>query len=206
MAVPTKLLNEDEELVLDLRPHWWLLSGPIAVLALAVAGLVALAVVVDDAPDPAIWVVAALAVAALVWFLVKYAVWATTHLVLTSDRLIYRSGVIAKRGIEIPLERINTVFSNQTVFERMLRCGDLVVESGGERGRQSFADIPRPAAVQNEIYRQMEANNQRMYQGRGTASSGLSVAEQLEKLDDLRRRGVIDEDEFRSQKDALLRR
>ena len=122
------------------------------------------------------------------WFLSRYAVWATTHLVLTSDRLIYRSGVIAKRGIEIPLERINTVFSSQSVFERLLRCGDLVVESGGERGRQSFADIPGPGAVQNEIYRQMEANNNRMYQGRGSAG-GLSVVEQLEKLDDLRRRG-----------------
>jgi hypothetical protein len=41
-----------------------------------------------------------------------------------------------------------------------------------------------------------------MYQGRG--GSTLSVAEQLEKLDDLRRRGVIDDAEFESQKRALL--
>ena len=204
MAFPTKLLNDNEELVLDLRPHWWMLSGPAAVLALAVVGLVAL-VVVTDVDQVAIWALAVVALAALGWFLARYAVWATTHLVLTTDRLIYRSGVVAKRGIEIPLERINTVFSHQSVFERLLRCGDLVVESGGERGQQSFADIPRPAAVQNEIYRQMEANNTRMYQGRGGASGGLSVVEQLEKLDDLRRRGVIDEEEFRSQQEALLR-
>ena len=204
MAFPTKLLNENEELVLDLRPHWWMLSGPATALVVFVGGLIAL-VALADVTEIATWAVAALVLAALIWFLGRYAVWATTHLVLTSDRLIYRSGVIAKKGIEIPLERINTVFSNQSVFERLLRCGDLVVESGGERGQQSFADIPRPAAVQNEIYRQMEANNTRMYQGRG-ATGGLSVAEQLEKLDDLRRRGVIDDDEFRSQKEALLGR
>ena len=204
MAFPTKLLNEDEELVLDLRPHWWMLSGPAVVLLLVLAGLVAL-VALTDITEIATWAVAVAALVALGWFLSRYAVWATTHLVLTSDRLIYRSGVVAKKGIEIPLERINTVFSNQSVFERLLRCGDLVVESGGERGRQSFADIPRPGAVQNEIYRQMEANNTRMYQGRGS-SGGLSVVEQLEKLDDLRRRGVIDEQEFQSQKATLLGR
>ena len=200
MAFPRKLLNDDEELVLDLRPHWWFLAGPFVALLVALGLLAAALAVVDN--DVARLAAAALAVVALVWFLARYAKWATTNLVLTSDRLIYRSGVIAKKGIEIPLERINTVFSNQSMFERMLRSGDLVVESGGERGQQSFQDIPRPGSVQNEIYRQMEANNARMYQGRGGTS--LSVAEQLEKLDDLRRRGVIDDAEFEAQKRSLL--
>lgn len=200
MAFPKKLLHETEELVLDLRPHWWYLAGPVVVLVVSL-GLLAFLLTRFDGPGPL--VAAAAAVLALVWFLVRYAKWTTTNLVLTSDRLIYRSGVVAKKGIEIPLERINTVFSNQSVFERLLRSGDLVVESGGERGQQSFKDIPRPAGVQNEIYRQMEANNTRMYQGRSAAT--LSVAEQLEKLDDLRRRGVIDDAEFESQKRSLLR-
>ena len=199
MAFPKKLLHETEELVLDLRPHWWYLAGPVVVLVLALA-LLGFLLSQFDGAVPLIG--AAAAVLALLWFLVRYAKWTTTNLVLTSDRLIYRSGVVAKKGIEIPLERINTVFSNQSVFERMLRSGDLVVESGGERGQQSFKDIPRPAGVQNEIYRQMEANNARMYQGRGGTT--LSVAEQLEKLDDLRRRGVIDDAEFASQKRSLL--
>lgn len=199
MAFPKKLLHETEELVLDLRPHWWYLAGPVVVL---VAALAVLGFTLTTESDEGQLAAAAVAVVALLWFLARYAKWTTTNLVLTSDRLVYRSGVIAKKGIEIPLERINTVFSNQSVFERILRSGDLVVESGGERGQQSFRDIPRPAGVQNEIYRQMEANNTRMYGGRGGTT--LSVAEQLEKLDDLRRRGVIDDAEFQSQKRALL--
>jgi uncharacterized membrane protein YdbT with pleckstrin-like domain len=196
---PKKLLHDTEELVLDLRPHWWFLAGPVVVLVLALA---LLAFTLQTGNDWDQLVAAGLAVLALLWFLVRYAKWTTTNLALTSDRLIYRSGVVAKQGIEIPLERINTVFSNQSMFERIIRAGDLVVESGGERGQQSFKDIPKPLGVQNEIYRQMEANNARMYQGRG--GSTLSVAEQLEKLDDLRRRGVIDDAEFESQKRALL--
>ena len=44
------------------------------------------------------------------WLVSRYLAWITTNFVVTTDRLIYRSGVISKRGIEIPLERVNTVF------------------------------------------------------------------------------------------------
>src|SRR5262245_28126756 len=55
--------------------------------------------------------------------------WATTHFVLTTDRLIFRSGVVAKFGREIPLERINDVTFSQSLFERLVGVGDLLLES-----------------------------------------------------------------------------
>jgi membrane protein YdbS with pleckstrin-like domain len=210
---PRRLLDEREDVVLDLHPHWWYFARPFALLVAALAGLVALAVAsVAEWGQLALGVVA---LGALLWFLARYARWATTNFVLTTDRLIHRTGVLAKRGIEIPLERVNTVFSGQTVLERLLRSGDLVIESGGERGRQVFADIPRPAEVQNEIHRQMEGNEARMSGGSGgTGGSavaaaprpGLTVVEQLEKLAELRERGVLTDDEFTAKKADLLER
>jgi uncharacterized membrane protein YdbT with pleckstrin-like domain len=204
VAFDKKLLHEHEDLVLDLRPHWWFLWKPSAAL-LASALLGSYLLTLDDL-DWAKYVAVAAIVGSLLWLAARYVKWVTTNFVVTTDRLIYRSGVLAKKGIEIPLERVNTVFFSQTIVERMMGAGDLSIESGGETGKQNFTDIRKPSAVQNEIYRQMEANNERMYHGRGTSTAGLSVAEQLEKLDDLRRRGVIDEGEFLAQKDALLRR
>ena len=99
----------------------------------------------------------------LVWLGITYLHWATTHFVITTDRLIYRHGILSKHGIEIPLERDNTVFFSQTILERMLGSGDLVIESAGEMGRQSFSNVRKPSAVQNEIYRQMEANENRKF-------------------------------------------
>ena len=204
MAFPPKLLNEGEEIALDLKPHWWFMAEPTAaLLGSVVLGIVVWAYRGDGTGwDILSWVAAGLVIACLAWFGLRYMKWITTNFVVTTDRLIYRAGVVAKKGIEIPLERINTVFFNQTVFERMLGAGDLSIESGGETGKQSFSDIRKPSAVQTEIYRQMEANNTRMYAGRGGTT--LTVAEQLEKLDDLRRRGVIDDAEFESQKRTLL--
>ncbi len=204
MAFPSRLLNEGETKVLDLRPHWSYFARPALVLVAALG----LLFVLSAAGWPEwLQVVAAVAtLAALVRFALRYARWASTNFVVTSDRLIHRKGIVAKEGIEIPLERVNTVFFRQSMLERMLRCGDLVIESGGERGRQAFSDIPRPSLVQNEIYRQIEDNQQRMYSGRNRTAGGLSLVEQLERLDELCRRGVLTRAEFEAEKSQLLER
>lgn len=198
MSFPRRLLFEGEEVVLDLRPHWWFFIGPASLLVVALVVLIWVAIA--DLGDWALLAMAGVVLGALVWFVGRYARWATTNFALTSDRLIYRSGVIAKKGIEIPLERVNTVFSHQSIFERLLRSGDVVIESGGEQGRQSFTDIPHPSEVQNEIYRQIEQNQKRSM----TVERAPDVVDQIDRLDDLRKRGVITEAEFQAKKAKLL--
>ncbi len=203
MAFSPKLLNDGEEIVLDLHPHWWFFIGPLVALVLTVAAVVAVSVL--DLPDPLWFVVLGLLAVNALWLLARLAKWATTNFVVTSDRLIYRSGVMAKKGIEIPLERVNNIHFNQGIFERMLRSGDLMIESGGERGQQMFSDISRPARVQNEIYRTMEAAQARDAD-RMAGRRELSIPEQIEKLDDLRSRGVLSQAEFDAKKAQLLDR
>lgn len=210
MAFPTKLLNEREEIVLDLRPHWLFLFGPAA--AVVAAGAAAIAFLVVDLHDYVFLASLGAVVLAVLWLIGRWAKWVTTNFVVTTDRLIYRSGVVAKRGMEIPLERVNNIAFNQSVRDRLLRCGDLLIESAGESGQQKFTDIAKPSQVQNEIYRQMEANNARMYGGRQAAPAPaavgdhLSVPQQIEKLDELRQRGVLTDAEFAEKKAELLRR
>lgn len=156
---------------------------------------------------------AALIIFVLLWFGARYLVWMTTNFVLTSDRLIHRAGVFGRSGIEIPLERINTVFFRQSLFERLLGAGELVVESAGEMGQQSFANVRKPLNVQNEIYRQMEGNENRKFDrvGRnldgGTLSNtASSIPAQIEELAALREKGIITDAEFHAKKADLLRR
>jgi len=198
-------LAENEELILDLRPHWWQLVGPALVTVLIVVA-VAVALLLMPSADRSGVVGLAAGVAAVLLFLVlvlpRVVTWATTHFVLTSDRLIYRHGLIAKYSKEIPLERLNDVTFSQSFFERLIGAGDLQIESAGEHGQSTFQDIRRPEAVQLEIYRQMEANQQRMTGG-GRPPSAL---EDLERLAALRDRGVITEAEFQRKKQDLLGR
>ena len=203
MAFPPKLLNEGEEIVLDLRPHWWFFVGPFVAVVLTIVAEIA--VMVLDLPDWLFLGLGVLLIVNVLWLAVRLVRWTTTNFVVTSDRLIYRSGVVAKRGKEIPLERLNDISFHQTVLERILGAGDLLIESGGERGQQAFSDIRRPAFVQNEIYRAIEAAQARDAD-RMAGRRELSIPEQIDKLDELRQRGVISQAEFDAKKAQLLDR
>ncbi len=206
MAFSAKQLNVGEKVVLDLRPHWWFFAPQAAALAGAVVlGVLALAFFAD-VPLVSI-LTAGLIIAVLVWFVARYLVWQTTNFVITSDRLVTRSGVFSRQGIEIPLERVNTVFFRQSLFERLIGSGELVVESAGELGRQKFSDIKQPLNVQSEIYRQMEGNENRKFDRAGrNQSATLSIPEQIEKLDQLRQKGILTDAEFNRKKAELLDR
>ena len=207
MPYPKKLLNSYETVALDMHPHWWFFSNA----AFALLGAIVLVILrlafwhtTGNVNKGVNFILLALIVIALLFLLVRYAKWATTNFVITSDRLIFRQGLFAKSGIEMPLERVNNVNFSQSFFERILGAGDLLIESGGEDGRQRFTDIRRPQKVQNLIHAQMESNEQRRYSGGAAAPAGGDVATQLEKLEGLLQRGSLSQQEFDAQKARLL--
>ncbi len=217
VAFPRNLLNESEELVLDLRPHWYFVFRPgLALVAAVIAGIIVLAAGPEGTVGSVLGVAVAVAVVvALAWFGWRYLVWTSTMFVLTSDRIVSRRGVLSKQGVEIPLERVNTVFFKQSVFERMLGSGDLAIESAGERGTESFSNIRKPSVVQKEIYVQMEANENRKFDriNRPAAPSDAttpqvdrSIPAQIDQLAELHQRGVLSDAEYQAKKAELLDR
>ena len=202
MPYPKKLLNDYKTVAVDLHPHWWYFAQPVAALVGSIIlGIIALVSDVSGTfGDILKWLMIVLIIISDIWVVVRYLKWITTNFVITSDRLIFRAGVLAKMGVEIPLERVNTVHFSQSIFERMTGSGDLLIESGGEDGQQLFSDIRHPDRVQNLIHSQMEENEKRRF----TGNSATDVASQLEKLEGMLDRGTLTPEEFRSQKDKLL--
>jgi uncharacterized membrane protein YdbT with pleckstrin-like domain len=201
---PRRLLTDGEELVMDLRPHWIALVMPAAETALLVAAVVAALVYVPDSwPSVTRWGIVAIGVILFLIHPLRLIVaWATSHFVVTSDRVIHRSGWFAKHSMEIPLEKISDVKFHQSVFERLIGAGDLVLESAGEFGQEVFGDVRRPEHVQKTIYEMTEANQRRSV----APVAGASLADEVAKLDRLRDEGVLTEDEFQAEKARLLNR
>jgi membrane protein YdbS with pleckstrin-like domain len=204
MTFPRRLLAEGEDLILDLRPHWIALAWPLAEIVLDVAGVwLILAFMPDNWPSWVRFLVVATGAALIVVSAVpKIVAWATSHFVVTTDRVIHRSGWFAKRSMEIPLENISDVRFSQGVLERLIGAGDLVLESAGEFGQETFTNIRHPEAVQKTIYEMNEENLRRMQAAPPVPSA--SVADELAKLDRLRDEGLLSDDEFRAQKARLL--
>ena len=164
MAIPKRLLADDEDVVLALHPHWRQLVIPALVVpvVIGVASYLVFLVPEGTVRTPLRWVVVGVAALALlrlsVWPWLR---WQTTHYVLTNRRVVVREGVLARRGRDIPLLRVNDVSFRRTVLERLVRSGSLTIESAGEQGRIVLLDIPSVELVHREVYRCVEAEIRR---------------------------------------------
>jgi uncharacterized membrane protein YdbT with pleckstrin-like domain len=165
VAYPRKLLGEGEEIVHELHPHWKALVFPLLLLPIVVGIAVFLYVSINGNSTWATagrWAVLIVAAIIIIWGTVlPYLRWMTTLYVLTTDRLITRTGILSRAGRDIPLSRVNDVSFSHNLFERILRCGTLTVESAGERGQLVMADVPRVETVQRELYRLVDQHTQR---------------------------------------------
>ena len=230
MRHPTRYLGQDEEVVLEFHPHWCYLGWPLVSVLGAVA--VALAVVVSfpKAPSALGYVLLALCAVSVLWLVGRYLRRLASTLVVTSSRVVRRSGVLSRTSLEIRLERINELSCHQTIGGRVLGSGEVLVEVGGETGVVVLDHVPRPQVVQSVISEQvsnwhlrhvapMSAARPPMRDPQPVAGdtppTGTQTiaarpfapdpAERLVKLDQLRRRGLVSDQEYEVKRQQLLR-
>jgi uncharacterized membrane protein YdbT with pleckstrin-like domain len=160
MGYPAKLLADDESIVYELRPHWRALVVP-AVLLLVTVGVGAYLLARWD-NSTARWIIAIGMVVLLVgWVVRPFLYWMTTQYVFTDHRIIVRTGLIARRGRDMPLSRVNDVSFEHGIIERFLNCGTLVVESAGTQGQLIIHSVPNVEQVQRDIYRLHDEDDER---------------------------------------------
>jgi membrane protein YdbS with pleckstrin-like domain len=235
VPISTDLLDDDEDVLVDLRPHWIFFTGPL-LLAAACAAVVALVVhEFPKAPVEVAWVLAVLVTVPALWLAGRLARWWGTSLVVTDRRIVFRSGVLGRRVVNLRLQRVVDTHCSQRPFERLIGSGRLVLEVEGEEGGLAVDDVRRPRALQRVINRQLSQldaawasvhrpgppsrDRDDPYLGRrdstpprgvpvlsGPVTGTASIPEQLVALDRLRRQGILSEDEFASKKAELLRR
>jgi uncharacterized membrane protein YdbT with pleckstrin-like domain len=220
MPYPTNLLTAGEVKALDLRPHWWyfgrqiLTGGPLLTFAMIYFFM-----------DPGFpttlmrWALILASVPWLAWVVFKYFSWTRTYFVVTNRRVIFRTGIISRNGVEIPLERIMNLNFSQRVLERLIGVGNLEVQSAGEEGTSTFNFVRQPDDVQHAVYEQMEARdkhqNEQAAEAMGktvaaamknSAQESEDIAVTLQKLASLRDSGILSEEEFEKKKKEILDR
>lgn len=198
------LLHDGEDVVIDVRPHWWFLAGPVAVLAAVIVAAVVVAV--HSLPSVVDWVTIGALGLSVVWLVARYTRWVSTSLVVTTSRLIRRTGVLARSGREIPLAALTDVSYHQRLFQRLIGAGDLLLESAGRQGQEVFPDLPRPARIQLVIATEVDRVRGQAAASVSAGPGRWSIPAQIEELDGLRRRGLITDAEFQAKKAELLDR
>ena len=154
-----KHFSHDEVLVLDLHPHWWRFVKPVVVIIATLAALANTHRISNDfLKDLALIIAQVLAVLAVLNLALQSLKWYRTHFVLTSQRVIFQSGVIARTRIDISLHKINVVNFHQNIFERLINAGDIIIEAGTEEGVETIIGVRDPQNVQAYIHEWMRRN------------------------------------------------
>jgi uncharacterized membrane protein YdbT with pleckstrin-like domain len=158
MGISPKLLGDGEHIVLSTRTHIKALVVPAILLVVIFAADGFLIALVDQK-----WAriaIIALAAVIIIWgVLVPFLNWLTASYTITNRRLVARSGLITRRGRDIPLYRINDVKYERGLLDRLLGCGTLVISDASEEGHQTLHDIPNVEEVHLQITDLLFGNN-----------------------------------------------
>lgn len=141
-------LRPGEEEVLVVRRHPIALAGP-AFVVLFFGGALAASLF---APQRVVLAVAGAVFAiALAWAAWRYADWRLDLWVVTTSRVIDESGVLTVRMVDSPLETINNVSCEQTLFGRLFGFGKVTIQTAAPHGGLSLEGIAAPEALRDAI-------------------------------------------------------
>ena len=222
MFGPDIALMPNEEMVLASNPHWFYFWKQVAA-ALGIFGLLLLLWTVDVEWLNNIigWVALVAFIVLLIDVIFEYVQWQTTRFAITNERVAYQSGIVRRRGVSIPLNRINNVNFSQSMIARLLNNGVVTIESAGETGDSVFENIPDPEHVRAVIFAQVEADEQRdsdrdaaalakamrdhvETDPSNTSPPGPTVQERLAALEDMKEQGLVNDIEYATKRQQIL--
>jgi uncharacterized membrane protein YdbT with pleckstrin-like domain len=201
-------LKNNEEVVLTIRKHWFVLLKPtlwaLIFLILAVAGyyygfgifsLVGAGLTI-------VWFI--------YWILDRNTnLWAVTNL-----RVIDEYGVFTNNSKETPLDKINNVSYRQPLLGRVFNYGDVQIQSAAESGSTTHKMVERPKDLKDTITQCQERYKQEQIReqaqrlanavGEQRVSVKIDISEELTKLHALKEKGIITEEDFQKRKEKIL--
>jgi hypothetical protein len=164
MSYARKLLARGEEVVLEARPHWFLVIGRswwaiiLAILALAVLMFVAgpPEEQLDGPAEIVALVLLLIGLARIGWVIWD---WRNTEFLVTTHRIERAEGILNKRMAATSLEKVNDAVLTQSLFGRIFGFGDLDILSAAEEigGIEDFPMVTDPVDFKVAMLNQKEA-------------------------------------------------
>ena len=185
-------LKNSEHIILETRHHWLTLAIPFLVsVALEILLLIYL---------PKYWY---LDFVLLLYFLIKVYqrrcnLWAVTNL-----RIVDEEGVFSKYSKESPLDKINNVSFRQSLMGSIFGYGNIEIQTGAEAKTTVYHFVQRPDKLRDAITTaQEEYATQRGKPAMQNENAGFSA--ELERLFELRKKGILSEEEYQKRKSKML--
>jgi uncharacterized membrane protein YdbT with pleckstrin-like domain len=205
-------LRNDEKKLLTVRQHWLVLVLPGVIAVVVTAAAVAAAVYF-----PAYWWIAAIIAAIFIFNFVWMILQRKTNIwVITNLRVIDEYGVISSHSVESPLDKINNVQFDQSLWGRLFNYGDVTLQTAAEMGETVYRFLVHPKQVQTTIFNaqgdfrhDLAKENARGLADaiKGSSASPASQGDfssEMERLYKLKTQGILSEAEYNQRKQKLL--
>jgi len=200
-----EMLGKNERILLKTRQHWFILFSSIALEILLILILIGAGSALVVMTSPLAIVAFILLLVPLIGMVRDTMIWYNRQYIVTNRRVIQISGIFSKDVVDSSLEKVNDVKMNQTFFGRLFDYGDIEILTASEVGANVFKRIGEPIKFKTAMLNakeQMGFNDDAGGEHRGTNDIPTLIAE----LDDLRKKGIISDEEFQQKKKELLQK
>jgi len=201
-------LKKDEKILIIIRQHWLRLVLPFVVWLLLAIVLfwwlkfgTALIIVLLAALYP----------------LIEYINWKNNIWCVTNLRVVDESGFFSRYSKESPLDKINNVEYDQSIWGRLLGFGSVDIQTAAELGETKYEFIHHPKMLKDTITHAQEENKKVQITNQATQlaeaiarkssavqASQQMIADELHKLFELMQKGAITQEEYLTQKNRLM--
>jgi len=196
-------LKKDEKVIIETKLHWLTLGLPFLLTLICIVigfiiGSYSLLITLTG----------------LIYFTYKLVERNNNLWIVTNLRVIDEKGVFSNNSKESPLDKINNVSYHQSFWGKILRYGNVQIQTAAEIGSTTYSMVNNPKGLKDTITQMQEDYKQHQIEKQATElanaiitgnqknSSGISS--ELEKLFDLKQKGILTEEEYNTQKAKIL--
>lgn len=145
-------LAPDERRVITVRRHPAVLTGPLTALFITLVAVGFLTTTTFMQHTGGIAIIFGLWLAVAAWSAIKVVAWARGYLVVTSERMLYISGILWRRVAAIPLNKVTDLSFRKPLLGSILNFGDIIIETAGQDVSLRRVDhLPYPEQLFLEI-------------------------------------------------------
>jgi uncharacterized membrane protein YdbT with pleckstrin-like domain len=195
------MLGENERVLLVTRQHWFVLFSSILLEIIVTLGvIIAISIAALNFLPAAIAYL--LVLIPLLSMLHDILVWRNRQYMVTNRRVIQFSGIFNKNVVDSSLEKVNDVKMTQSFFGRIFDYADVEIMTASEMGVNVFRRIGDPVKFKTAMLNAKEKLGYQDMNMRGRSFENIPAL--IAELDELRKKGVVSEEEFQEKKKQLL--
>jgi uncharacterized membrane protein YdbT with pleckstrin-like domain len=200
------LMGDNEKMLLVTRQHWFVVFRTIVAEIMIILILIAISIVVSVAYPPAALLAPIvgllLVIIPAIGMLRDLLIWYNRQYIVTNRRVIQISGVFNKNVVDSSLEKVNDVKMSQSFFGRLFDYGNVEILTASELGINQFHRIGDPVHFKTAMLNAKEKLG--FEEDARFAKPADDIPTLIAKLDELRKQGIVSEDEFQTKKVELL--